>query len=127
MAIEVNWLNEDQEILVVKYWGQWTAAESLEADSRIRALLKSLTDTVDLIFDLRKNRYFPPGLQANANAVVKQEPYHNLGIVVITGDALNNEMVHLAFANAGSDPVKFFHAETLKDALAIIQREKKRR
>ncbi len=92
MPFTLQWLNEDEDILVVTYSGRWTWEEVQEVDVLSRALYTAANKRVDCICDMMDSRWVPPRYVENVRSV-STEPYPNLKLVVYVVQPMMRDLI----------------------------------
>jgi hypothetical protein len=126
LAVNVEWGNPEQTIVVAHYEGKWTWEEFYHANTvDVVALMQSVPHTVHVISDMSASSGLPMGgAITNARNVINHYPA-NWGMLVVVSDkmivsALVN-VYHSAFKTGTGG--KTFAAKTLEDAFALVQQE----
>ena len=121
MPVDTHWYDDTKKILVVRFSGNWTWDEGRINDEYLRALLASVEYPVNIVMDVRATRSFPPDILDNA-AMIMDEPYPNFDLVVVTGDRIIFDVIAAIAQNLGGFHFDIDHADTIEEALAMIQR-----
>ena len=82
--INVNWGNPQQSVLVYSFVTPWTWDEYYSLDNRVRDMLESAQQTVDVILDFSEGRQVPEGALAHLRRLLTSK-YPNRGMVYIVG------------------------------------------
>ena len=119
MPFTLQWLNEDEDILVVKLTGRWNWGEVTEADVRSRALYRAANRRVDAICDLSSSAWVPPRYVENVSKL-NEEPYPNLHLSVFIGGKLMHDLIRTYDAQFQRFPYKIDFAGSMADAIELI-------
>lgn len=123
MPYTIDWFNEDQDILVVKYTGRWTWDEVREVDAVARNLYIQAGRRVDCIVDMKANAWVPPNYVANVNDI-SAEGYTNLHLMIFLTHNMLRELISAYNSQFRPLPYAFEFADTMEEAFERILRSR---
>lgn len=123
MPFTLQWLNEDEDILVVKYTGRWTWDEVVQADTKARWLYAAAERRVDAICDLASSAWVPPRYVENVDRL-NEGLYHNLHLSVFIAGRLVHDLIRTYGDQFGRFPYQIGFADTMADAIDMIMRSR---
>src|SRR5262245_45277842 len=102
MPVNAGWYDATQNIILCRYVGNWTLAESSEVAPLINQFFQQADGRVDLIADFSESTYTPPvGVlwRWKQNAELRDSMFPNWGLMVMVNPSRNR--VYDAFFEEG--------------------------
>lgn len=126
MSIEVDWYNEEQDIIIHHIEGRWTINELREAAIRAWNMMRDVDHIVDVIMDVRTGHRLPSGFMVHGKHIATARP-DNGGIIVIVGGTAFMKALYQVYVKAyGQKTPDFsvYFAETVGAAENLIQQNR---
>jgi len=124
MPIHISWLNAEKTIIAHTYEEPWTLKDYYELIHQNYNLIDSVGHIVDIINDLRGLRQLPPDIvSAIRHAAVNAHDNEGLNVLV-AADTLTRSLVDSVY---DSTYQSIYFADTVADALKLIQKEQAKR
>ncbi len=127
MGIQLIWENDEKTIIRHIYDAEWSLEDYYRLIDTHVQTLTSVSHTVDIINDLRKVTHVPESILSAIRHAIRVAP-PNEGINVMVGATMLIQML-VGSANIsvkGESPM-LIQANTIEEALALIQREQAKR
>jgi hypothetical protein len=125
MPFTLQWLNEDEDILVVKYTGRWTWEEVGEVDVLSRQLYAAANGRVDAICDLTSSAWVPARYVENVNKL-NEVAYPNLHLSVFIAGRLMHDLIRTYNDQFQEFPYGIAFADNMAQAIDLIMRDRQR-
>ncbi|HVU09886.1 MAG TPA: hypothetical protein VHD90_01360 [Phototrophicaceae bacterium] len=121
MGLNLEWYDEDKSIIYVTFEGKVESRELLNRVPDFQAMLGSVSQRVDVIFDPTRQLYFSPDYFQITRKLHLMK-YPNLRLVVFVGKTLAWELFIAFTRQFGRIPYQFAQAATVADARTLIER-----
>jgi hypothetical protein len=128
MPISINWDNDNQTILRLTFWNEWTIEEFVATGIKQKALMQLVNHTVDTLVDIRTDAFVPMGNTLKAFRYVMDNLPRNAGIIVyVTDDPVQRHLfgTHISFYYSLRRRWKrrIFIVPTLREAYDFINQQ----
>ncbi len=84
MAINIEWKDDTQDVLIFTFEARWTLTEFFEIAEKANDMMDKVRHTVHVMLDVRKSRSLPEGFM-NGITNVARKSHANTGIMVLVG------------------------------------------
>ena len=125
MSIDIDWDNDDRQIIKAVFQGRWTWQEYLDGKEKAETMLASVEHRVDFISDMTEGSFVPQSALSNLSRAFAGAP-RNLGLNVIVG---GNTFVRILLQSLGkivphSPASNIRFAETLDEAYDVVAQDR---
>lgn len=101
MSIVIDWYDANQDILLVRIWGDWTLEETLSAIQHSQRMYHARPYPVDFIVDVREVKGLPYNLQTHMLHVLQTAPPNVGRIAIVTSNTLYRKIGAAIAYNSG--------------------------
>jgi hypothetical protein len=128
MSIQVAWGNDEQTIIAITYQQPWDWQEFEAAATKITALLDSVQQPVDLIFDVREGGRPPRGAIDRFRRTLKADHPNTRLVIFIGGQLIITSFLQTIFRVYGhffqSSRIRFVDSKEEAYALSAQGRDR---
>lgn len=123
MPIHVNWFDDTQQIILLRYEGNWTWNDFYNsADEIVHPLMQGTANTVYLIADYTHTTTMPMNGIMHARSAFKTMPTNWHNMVIVTSNKFIQILVDMfQKMNYQGMGEKILRANTLDEALRVIR------
>lgn len=120
MPIEIHWANNDQSIMIEKFYDVWTWQQVADTcQNQINPALENITHPLVLIQEMIGSHWTPTTNLLQEVEQMMQTPYadHVAAVLVVSGSAAIDTLVIAAYNRYGSPNCTYKSCKTVNEAI----------